>query len=53
MLPREIVDAGHEIHHESELVIVIGRGGKDIPVNEALDAVLGYTIGLDITVRSV
>ena len=52
VLPREIVDAGHEIHHESELVIVIGRGGKDIPLDQALDAVLGYTIGLDITVRS-
>jgi 2-keto-4-pentenoate hydratase/2-oxohepta-3-ene-1,7-dioic acid hydratase in catechol pathway len=52
VLPREIVEAGLEIHHESELVIVIGRGGKDIPVEEALDAVLGYTIGLDITVRS-
>jgi 2-keto-4-pentenoate hydratase/2-oxohepta-3-ene-1,7-dioic acid hydratase in catechol pathway len=52
VLPQEIVDAGHEIHHESELVIVIGRGGKDIPLDDALEAVLGYTIGLDITVRS-
>jgi 2-keto-4-pentenoate hydratase/2-oxohepta-3-ene-1,7-dioic acid hydratase in catechol pathway len=52
VLPQEIVDKGYEIHHESELVIVVGRGGKDIPVEDALDAVLGYTIGLDITVRS-
>lgn len=52
VLPQEIVDAGHEVHHESELVIVIGRGGKDIPMDQALEAVLGYTIGLDITVRS-
>ncbi|MEO3872867.1 fumarylacetoacetate hydrolase family protein [Nonomuraea sp. B12E4] len=52
VLPREIVGRGFEIHHESELVIVVGRGGKDIPVEDALDAVLGYTIGLDITVRS-
>jgi 2-keto-4-pentenoate hydratase/2-oxohepta-3-ene-1,7-dioic acid hydratase in catechol pathway len=52
VLPREIVDAGHEIHHESELVIVIGSGGKDIPLDHAIEAVLGYTIGLDITVRS-
>ena len=52
VLPPEIVDAGHEIHHESELVIVIGRGGKDIPVEKAMDAVLGFTAGLDITVRS-
>lgn len=52
VLPREVLEAGQEIHHESELVIVIGRGGKDIPVESALDAVLGLTAGLDITVRS-
>ncbi|MCI2415988.1 fumarylacetoacetate hydrolase family protein [Saccharopolyspora sp. K220] len=52
VLPAEVVAAGQEIHHESELVIVIGAGGKDIPEGEALDHVLGYTIGLDITVRS-
>ena len=43
---------GNEIHHEAELVAVIGKGGKDIPPCEALDRIAGYTIGLDITVRS-
>ena len=52
MLPPDVVAAGHEVHHESELVVVIGRGGKDIPVDSAMDAVLGFTAGLDITVRS-
>ena len=52
VLPPEVVAAGQEIHHESELVVVIGTGGKDIPQDEALSHVLGYTIGLDITVRS-
>lgn len=52
VLPADIVAAGQEIHHESELVIVIGTGGKDIPVGSALDHVLGFTTGLDITVRS-
>jgi 2-keto-4-pentenoate hydratase/2-oxohepta-3-ene-1,7-dioic acid hydratase in catechol pathway len=52
VLPRDVVAAGHEVHHESELVVVIGRGGKDIPVEKAMDAVLGFTAGLDITVRS-
>ncbi|MGP4111720.1 fumarylacetoacetate hydrolase family protein [Streptomyces sp. 4N509B] len=52
VLPEEIVAAGQEIHHESELVIVVGRGGRDIPREQALDHVLGYTLGLDITVRS-
>lgn len=50
--PADVVAAGHEIHHESELVVVIGTGGKDIPVESALDHVLGFTAGLDITVRS-
>lgn len=52
VLPREIVQAEQEIHHESELVAVIGTGGRNIPEPEALGHVLGYTIGLDITVRS-
>jgi 2-keto-4-pentenoate hydratase/2-oxohepta-3-ene-1,7-dioic acid hydratase in catechol pathway len=52
VLPRDVVAAGHEVHHESELVIVIGRGGKDIPLESAMDHVLGFTAGLDITVRS-
>jgi 2-keto-4-pentenoate hydratase/2-oxohepta-3-ene-1,7-dioic acid hydratase in catechol pathway len=51
VLPPEPVAANKEIHHESELAVVIGRGGKDIPEAEALDHVLGYTIGLDMTVR--
>ncbi|WP_028924120.1 fumarylacetoacetate hydrolase family protein [Pseudonocardia acaciae] len=52
VLPREVVAAGQEIHHESELVVVIGTGGRDIALADALDHVLGYTVGLDITVRA-
>ncbi|MGH3495299.1 MAG: fumarylacetoacetate hydrolase family protein [Sciscionella sp.] len=52
VLPPAVVEAGHEIHHESELVVVLGTGGKNIPAESALRHVLGYTIGLDITVRS-
>jgi 2-keto-4-pentenoate hydratase/2-oxohepta-3-ene-1,7-dioic acid hydratase in catechol pathway len=52
VLPAEILAAGHEIHHEAELVVVMGTGGKDIPEPAALDHVAGYTLGLDITVRS-
>jgi 2-keto-4-pentenoate hydratase/2-oxohepta-3-ene-1,7-dioic acid hydratase in catechol pathway len=51
VLPREVLDAGQEVHHESELVVVIGAGGKDIPPDEAAGHILGYTAGLDITVR--
>jgi 2-keto-4-pentenoate hydratase/2-oxohepta-3-ene-1,7-dioic acid hydratase in catechol pathway len=52
MLPPALLAAGHEIHHESELVVVMGAGGKDIPEPDALAHVAGYTLGLDITVRS-
>jgi 2-keto-4-pentenoate hydratase/2-oxohepta-3-ene-1,7-dioic acid hydratase in catechol pathway len=51
VLPAEVVAAGQEIHHESELVVVIGTGGRDIAEADALDHVLGYTVGLDVTVR--
>ena len=51
MLPPGPVAEGKEIHHESELAVVIGTGGKDISEAEALSHVLGYTIGLDMTVR--
>ena len=51
-LPADMVAADTEIHHESELVVVIGSGGRNIPVERAREAVLGVTAGLDITVRS-
>jgi fumarylpyruvate hydrolase len=40
-----------DFHHEVELVVAIGRGGEDIPVERALDHVFGYAIGIDMTRR--
>lgn len=37
--------------HELELVAVIGAGGRNIRQCDALEHVLGYAIGLDMTVR--
>ena len=37
--------------HEVELVMVIGKTGSDIPQSKALDHVIGYCLGLDMTVR--
>jgi fumarylpyruvate hydrolase len=40
-------------HHEIELVVAIGRGGRDIPIESALDHVFGYAVGLDMTRRDL
>jgi len=37
--------------HEVELVMVIGKTGSDISQAKALDHVVGYCLGLDMTVR--
>ena len=42
-----------EIHHEVELVVVVGKGGKDIPEHDALACVAGYGVGLDMTARDL
>ncbi|MFZ5521165.1 MAG: fumarylacetoacetate hydrolase family protein [Pseudomonadota bacterium] len=42
-----------DLHHEVELVVAIGRGGRDIPLEEALDHVWGYAVGLDMTRRDL
>ena len=39
------------MHYEGELVVVLGRNGRHIPEEEALDYVYGYTIGNECTVR--
>jgi 5-carboxymethyl-2-hydroxymuconate isomerase len=43
----------NHVHYEVELVVAIGKGGKNIPRAEAYSHVLGYAIGLDITLRDV
>ncbi|MEU6540970.1 fumarylacetoacetate hydrolase family protein [Streptomyces sp. NPDC047000] len=40
-------------HHEAELAVVIGRGGRDIPAAEAMSHVFGYTGFLDLSARDV
>lgn len=41
------------LHHEIELVVAIGEGGKDIPVANALAHVFGYAVGNDLTRRDL
>ena len=40
-------------HFEVELVAALATGGRDIPVETALDHVYGYAIGLDMTRRDL
>ncbi|MBW7851785.1 MAG: fumarylacetoacetate hydrolase family protein [Rhodospirillales bacterium] len=42
-----------DLHHEVELVAVVGRGGVDIPAAHALEHVFGYTVGIDLTRRDL
>lgn len=42
-----------DLHHEIELVIAIGKGGRDIPAGEALNHVYGYAVGNDLTRRDL
>ncbi|WP_291587125.1 fumarylacetoacetate hydrolase family protein [Comamonas sp. UBA7528] len=41
------------LHHEIELVVAVGKGGKDIPVAQALEHIYGYAVGLDMTRRDL
>jgi len=41
------------LHHEIELVVAIGTGGRDIPLDRALHHVYGYGVGLDLTRRDL
>jgi fumarylpyruvate hydrolase len=41
------------LHHEIELVVAIGRGGRNIPAADAAEHIWGYAVGLDMTRRDL
>ena len=43
----------HNLHHEVELVVAIGLGGRDIAAADAARHIWGYAIGLDMTRRDL
>lgn len=51
--PIQIPSVSKIVHHEVELVIAIGRGGKNIPEPNAADYIFGYAVGLDMTLRDI
>ena len=40
-------------HYEIELVAALGKGGRDVPPERALELVYAYTVGLDMTRRDL
>ncbi len=60
--PSAIINPGDEIilppqsqqvEHEAELVVVIGKRGRNIIAEEAKEHILGYSIGNDVTARDL
>jgi fumarylpyruvate hydrolase len=42
-----------DVHYELEMVVGLSKGGKNIPIETALDHVFGYGVGLDMTRRDL
>eukprot|EP00873_Tetraselmis_striata_P026564 jgi/Tetstr1/446828/TSEL_034308.t1 len=49
--PIVIPDRLEELHHETELGVVIGTPGRRIPASSAMEHVAGYCLALDMTAR--
>ena len=42
-----------QVEHEAELVVVIGKRGRNIITEEAQNYIFGYTVGNDVTARDL
>lgn len=45
--------ATEDLNHEVELVIALGKGGRNIAVEQALEHVWGWAVGVDLTRRDL
>lgn len=43
----------NDVHHEAEIVLLIGKEGKNISVEEAESYILGIGVGIDVTLRDI
>jgi 2-keto-4-pentenoate hydratase/2-oxohepta-3-ene-1,7-dioic acid hydratase in catechol pathway len=43
----------NQVEHEAELVVVIGKRGRNITPEQSKDYIFGYTIGNDVTARDL
>jgi len=46
-------EASRDVHHEVELVVLLGAGGRHVPAADALELVAGYGVGIDVTARDL
>jgi 2-keto-4-pentenoate hydratase/2-oxohepta-3-ene-1,7-dioic acid hydratase in catechol pathway len=51
--PIRLPPLSDEVHHEAELAVVVGRLVREVPIERALEAVLGYTCANDVTARDL
>jgi 2-keto-4-pentenoate hydratase/2-oxohepta-3-ene-1,7-dioic acid hydratase in catechol pathway len=49
VLPRQ----SQQVEHEAELVVVVGKRGRNITTDESHDFIFGYTVGNDVTARDL
>ncbi len=49
----ELPSFSQNVHHEVELVVVIGKECRKVSRSEALSCVAGYAVGVDFTLRDV
>jgi len=49
--PIVLPPVSREVDYEAELVIVVGKRGRNIPTAEAMTFVAGYTVGHDVSAR--
>ena len=49
--PIVLPSVSNEVDYEAELVVVVGRGGRYIPVEQAMEHVGGYAVGHDVSAR--
>ncbi|MCI0641301.1 MAG: fumarylacetoacetate hydrolase family protein [Gemmataceae bacterium] len=49
--PIVLPPVSQEVDYEAELVIIVGRRGRNIPATQAMDFVAGYTVGHDVSAR--
>jgi fumarylpyruvate hydrolase len=45
--------ATHDLHHEVEMVVALGAGGRDLSTEQAGALIWGYGVGLDLTRRDL